>query len=294
MTHLPKTQRQRHRQRGQAMTEFIVVTALVLAPLYLIIPVLGKHIDMKSATIVGARYAAWERTVFFGGSNASAKVDWPGVEKSNDEILNEVRQRVISSKSVVDPKDSKKFIGRPIAATDKAATGWSPAGYRAAWKNHNGSVMLSKYEMVTQTQSQTASPGVANDVIGVVVKIADALGPFTLEMHGLHTAQVSVQAYTLPIGKSLSGGTGPDTFNPGTLTFTDKNTILVNTWNANGRDHVKKQTQGLTPTGVFQTEAGKILLTVVKAVVGVAMPEIWFLELGKIEPDVVPEDRLAK
>lgn len=287
--HMVPLGRRKQRQRGQAMTEFIVVTMMVLAPLYLIIPVLGKHIDMKAAAVVGARYAAWERTVFFGGATAS--VDWPGVEKTDAQILNEVRQRVFTAKTKVDPKDANKLNGVPISDSDKSATAWGVSGFRNAWKNHNQSLMLPDYNTAKQTLNQAQSPGVANDVIAVVVKIADALGPFTLEFKGLHTAEVSLDVTTTPINFTNNSA---HAFNPGPLTFSEKNAILVNTWNANGRDHVKQQTQGLTPTGVFQTTAGQVLLTIMKAVIGVAMPEIWFLELGKIEPDVVPEDRLVK
>ncbi len=69
--------------------------------------------------------------------------------------------------------------------------------------------------------------------------------------------------------------------------------VLANGWSAKGSDHVKSQTQGLTPTGVFQTPVGNVIFKLIQAVVGIAMPEIWLLELGKIEPDVVPEDRVV-
>ena len=55
------------------MAEFVIVAVLVLVPLYLLIPVLGKYIDMKSAAVVGARYAAWERTVWLGATQKADK-----------------------------------------------------------------------------------------------------------------------------------------------------------------------------------------------------------------------------
>lgn len=264
-------------QRGQALTEFIVVAALFLVPMYFLIPMVGKYVDMKGAAVQGARYAAWERTVYFGGSTASD--GWPGIDKSDAAIRNEVRQRVFG--------ESTK-----IATADRNAGAWSSNGYKTGWRNRDGTGMLPSYNAVTQSMSQSDSPGYANMALKVVVTVADALGPFQLEMEGLHAADVSVSAYTKPINFSWDGDPAK-AFNPGTLAFSDRNVVLVNTWSANGRDHVKKQTQGLTPTGIFQTTAGEIILTLVKAVVGVAMPEIWFLELGKIEPDIVPEDRLT-
>ena len=263
-------------QRGQAMTEFIVVAVCFLIPLYLLIPVLGKYLDMKAAAVQGARYVAWERTVYFGGSTASES--WPGIDKTDAQIRNELRQRVFAQ-------------GTGITDGDKSASNWGSNGGRNLWTNRDGSVMLPSYNAVAQSTEQMDSPGYANMALKVIVTVANALGPFELEMKGLHAANVSVSATAQPIAFSFDGDAGKS-FNPGLLTMTDRSAVLVNTWSANGRDHVKKQTQGLTPTGVFQTTAGDIILTVLKAVIGVAMPEIWFLELGKIEPDTVPQDRL--
>lgn len=264
-------------QRGQAMAEFVIVAVLVLVPLYLLIPVLGKYIDMKSAAVVGARYAAWERTVFYAGPAAS--VDWPGVEKTDAEIRNEVRQRVFSQ-------------GTTIANGDKGATNWGGGGYRASWVNRDGSGMLPDYNAVTHATQNDDSPGIANDVLNLIVTVADALGPFTLEMKGLYSAEVAVSANTLPINFSFDSEI-TKAFNPGKLTFSDRSVVLANGWSAKGSEHVKSQTQGLTPTGVFQTPVGNVIFKLIQAVVGIAMPEIWLLELGKIEPDVVPEDRVV-
>lgn len=265
------------RQRGQALVEFVIVGALFLVPLYMLIPVLGKYLDMKAAAVQGARYVAWERTVYFGGSTASES--WPGIDKSDAAIRNELRQRVFSQ-------------GTGVGNSDKSAGNWGGDGYKRNWRNRDGTGMLPGYGAVAQSTEQQKSPGLVNVGLRALVTVANALGPFELEMKGLHAANVSVSAVTEPINFSWDSDPAK-AFNPGTLTFSDRNAVLVNTWSANGRDHVKKQTQGLTPTGIFQTTAGEVILTMVKAVIGIAMPEIWFLELGKIEPDIVPEDRLV-
>jgi hypothetical protein len=50
---------------GQAATECVILAALVLVPLFLIIPLLGKYIDIKQAAIKQARFEAWEYTAWF-------------------------------------------------------------------------------------------------------------------------------------------------------------------------------------------------------------------------------------
>ncbi len=51
------------RQAGQAMTEFVISAAFVMVPLFLIVPTVGKYIDLQLATHQAARYGAWEYTV---------------------------------------------------------------------------------------------------------------------------------------------------------------------------------------------------------------------------------------
>jgi len=98
---------------------------------------------------------------------------------------------------------------------------------------------------------------------------------------------------------SLSGN---DVFNPGTLTFTDKNVILSNTWSANGKGHVREQTIGLSPLGVFQKDPFKTIMQIVQGIMTPFTPEIYgggipgtspWLDIGKVADDVVPPDRLA-
>lgn len=269
--------RPRRAQGGQAMVEFVVAAVLFALPVFLIIPLLGKYADMKSTAIQGARYAAWERTVFFAGRAAS--VSWPGVTKSDDEIRNELRQRLFSE-------------GTGIANGDKSAGNWGGSGLKNAWRNRNGTVMLPSYNSVTQSVVNDDTPSIVNDVLNLIVTVTDAIGSFTLEMKGLYGAEVAVAANTLPINMSLSGDTSKS-FNPGTLTFRDKNVILANTWSANGAAHVKSQTEGLTPTGIFNNPIVKVIWDIGRIIFAIATPEILFLELGKIEPDVVPPDRLV-
>ena len=265
-------------QRGQAMTEFVIGAVLFLMPVFLIVAVLGKYLDVKSSTIQAARYVAWERTIWYGGSTAS--VSWPSQSKTDGEIQNEVRRRIFSENSA-------------ISNTDKSATSFSGGGSKVLWKNRNGTTMLSNYGDVTAAVTNEDTPGIANDILNLAITVADALGPFTLEMKGLFTGQVSASVSVEPINMSLDG---TQSFNPGTLAFTDKNVILSNTWSANGKDHVHQQTIGLAPLGIFQNEPMKTVMTVLQVVMTPFAPEFapGWLDVGKVADDVVPPDRLGQ
>ena len=70
------------RQTGQALVEFTIAAMTLLVPLFFMISYIAKYHDMQAATIQAARYAAWERTVYFG------KSDWASgtVQKSESTI----------------------------------------------------------------------------------------------------------------------------------------------------------------------------------------------------------------
>src|SRR5690606_1286849 len=119
-----------YKQSGQAMTEFVIGTVLFLMPLFLIVPMMGKYADVKATAAQTARYVAWERTVWYGG--ASSSVDWPGNSKSEADIRNEARQRVIS-------------FGSGITSDDKSANSFQATGARNIWRNRDQSPMLKNY-----------------------------------------------------------------------------------------------------------------------------------------------------
>jgi len=263
---------------GQAMTEFVIGSVLFALPMLLLIPLVGKYLDMRATVVQAARYVAWERTVFYGGTSAS--VSWPANDKDGGTIQNEVRQRLFSE-------------GTSIAGGDGAAGAWGGSGIKSNWYNRDGSAMLASYNDVGQSISNDDTPNIASDLLSLIVTVTDAIGSFTLETKGLYTGSVSLGVTTQPINNSLSFDSA-SAFDPGTLTFSESNVILANGWDAGGASHVKTQTQGLAPTSIFATDPVKTIFDVVKGVLAAASTqELWNLDLGKIEPDVVPPDRLT-
>lgn len=52
------------RQAGSVLAEFLVVSAAVLVPLAILMPLLFKYIENRQYVEQAARYAAWERTAY--------------------------------------------------------------------------------------------------------------------------------------------------------------------------------------------------------------------------------------
>lgn len=259
------------------MTEFIVGTVFFLIPLFLIIPLLGKYGDVKSAAAQTARYVAWERTVWYG--SASSSNDWPGNSKSEANIREEARQRVVN-------------FGGKITKEDKDASSFAEPNARGMWHNRDSSPMLANYNAANIgaiPNDDTPDP-VTGTVLGAITAVTAITG-FKLETKGLYTGSAAINISTSSIGGSLSGAS-EGVFDPGLLTFRDKNVILANAWSANGSSHVKTMTAGIAPLGLGGDSTVKeVFETLIKVAMAPFAPEILFLEIGKIEPDVVPPDR---
>jgi hypothetical protein len=269
------------KQAGQAMVEFLIAATLVLIPLFLIVPLLGKYMDLKATSIQAARYAAWERTVWYGGTN------WESGEKEDIKIQHEVQQRFFSNTA-----EAK------LQSTDSTATGWV-GGPKPLWRDRAGNPMLVAYDSdVTRAQVKGDTPGLVNDlmdpVVGFISDVGGILGAaFVLDMDSLYTATVNVRTVpTRPIRQVLDRGAATGAVTP---LFTEKNVLIANGWSANGAPHVKKQTEGLTPTSFLQRSPVSDVLTVIQYLAYLFAPELNpnHLKLGgEIKPDVVPDDRL--
>lgn len=78
-------------QQGQALSETLVAF-VVLVPIFMLIPYLGKYLDVKHKAEEGARYAVWERSVF-----ADPGASWDANEntKSDARLRAEIRARFV-------------------------------------------------------------------------------------------------------------------------------------------------------------------------------------------------------
>lgn len=272
-----------HAARGQAMVELLVSAGLVLVPLFLAVPLLGKYLDMRATAVQTARYAAWERTVWYGG-DAATSLGWFGVSrkwqanaKTDSQIRNELGARHLSENSVA------------FSSNDRSSGSFS-GGARTLWQDRKGKTMLASYSDVSNTVSNGQAPGTLNLVLDPIANFAATLGPFVLETNGKYAATVSLNVRDIDYDHFLLKNS--------TSKFSETNVLLANGWSADGPDDkdktsVKQQVKGLVPTTLLDIEIGGVNVTdYVLGAVSVILPEASKLEPGKIEPDNVPADRL--
>lgn len=269
---------------GQAMIELLIVATFVLVPLFLAIPLLGKYLDMRAAAVQTSRYAAWERTVWYGGDAASS-LGWFGVsrrwqanEKTDDQIRREVGVRYLSETGT-----------DAFSSSDRSASSFR-GGTKLIWSDHKGQALLADYGDIQNAVSNGRAPGTLNLVLDPIANFASTLGPFTLETNGKYSATVTMSVKDIDYDHFVAKNTK--------INFSETNVLLANGWAANGPDDaaktsVKQQTKGLVPFSIFTAEiAGIPVVEYIQTALSVFLPEVSKLELGKIEPDNVPADRL--
>jgi len=147
----------RRNQFGQAMSEFVVTVAFAFLPLFVLVPTLGKVLDLNFQNQMAARYAVWERTVWFDNLRG---------ENRNDYVVSSSKWESVAvrSESVVETTLKNRFFldnsaGEivPISAQDTSlgkGTGSEVWTYMQSRRNMYGDT-----ELVSLTEEDT--PGYA-------------------------------------------------------------------------------------------------------------------------------------
>lgn len=291
------------------MIEALIACALVLVPLFLAIPVIAKYLDIRSHVVQAARYAAWERTVWFGGdstepmglgSSSAFSNKWDANAKDDNAIRAEIGARLLSNTDAA----------AGFADADKNGGNYMN-GAKPLWQDRRGNKLLTNYGDISGSYENDKAPGLFNELFSPLMEVASVISNFTVDTHAQYTANVGLAvrqvAFNPNTGMAGCPGCPTEFLATGTaLNFSEKNVIVANGWSANGPgslkdygDHPEKitvynQIRGLTPTSLINPPSGafRTALDVLKVVALVFFPELSTLDLGRIEVDKVPADRL--
>lgn len=275
----------RRRQRGQAMTEFVVI-ALALVPLFLLMPMIGKYQDLAHATEMASRYVAFDAIA----NNANSKKGF----KSEAQLAAEVRRRFFSNSDA------------PIKTGDEA--GDFNANRNHMWVTPQGDPLIKQFADVTVSFGAARGPKPADGISGgsddnpfnvpTPFHVANELGLKS----GLYTANVSVTlANVQELLGSYAGTYGE--LSKLNLSITRSTSLVVDPWTASGPDKIDQRLSNVQvfPASLFVTDknlkdAVKALDEAVKAVELPACLQgncLHAPKLGELSywDDLVPPDR---
>lgn len=196
------------RQRGQSLVEFLVA-GLVIIPLFLLIPLIGKYLDIKQSSIQAARKLAFECTVRY--QDCDDLNAHPG-------FADEIRMRVFAGNRMEVLSND-----RP----DENAIEDSEFGNRL-WVDNQGRPLLENFDDVGVRTDQ------ANLDFGVTRAALDnpVSGPrvFGLDLErGVFNARVQVA-----LSRALGGENFEEQLNSLRLDMQQNAAILTDAWSASG------------------------------------------------------------
>jgi Flp pilus assembly protein TadG len=275
------------RQRGAAMVEFIVGAVFVLVPMYLGVQALGKFADVQHTANAAARYAAWEKTVWFEDTTSRFQTHNAPNQKSAAQIRDEIMVRVVNDKRA----------GLKYADADKSATTFTN-GIDPMWQDAAGVDYL-KDAPNLKLASSWESP--SKDLLGGAISLLNAI-PLPASFVGtvappVPTNTLAVSTFKLDkIGEnsgsykrlwSKAQGLPDDWLG---LDFEGRSAILSNSWVANASGGTHEMVSDSVPTA---RGLGAALEVAIKSTM-VAWDATLFprVDIGKVAPDVVPDDRL--
>ena len=282
-------------QAGQAMVEFLVAMITVMSVLMLAIIMLGKFNDVRNRTLMGSRYAAWERTVWTDSDPAknlagdpSTTEGWSSkygsaalaASKTDSDIKGEVLERIMAG-------DGAAISGSDRNQTQLAAT------QPAMWNDYGGNPLLASASDVQVSTSAAADPESSHTTSALNKwPVPGATGASYEAQLSLPTRTLQSSAVSVAIAQDsevLKRLWPKDHVLPAFsgLTFSDTNVLMTNTWVPDGADSNK---------AVFSPAVAAANVTLVPPNTYQSLqkyaPEISTLQFGRIQQDVVPPSRL--
>jgi hypothetical protein len=245
------------RQRGQAIVEFLVATA-VLLPLVAGVVLVGRLQDLRAATLQSARYAA------FGGALAGT---------SSADLQSEVRARFFT-----DPD-------RLLRAADRRDV---PSGTNPHWTDvARAASMIRTPGDVTVQLSNARPPGAAARAMTAATDGVDRVARLTgrsldLERRGYFSAAVDVRIADLPSLTTL--GVTP-------LALQARAQVLGDDWSSAGPAETARRASALVPTSPLRRV--RPVLAPLAWALSLLEPALRDLCLAPVDPELVPLDRLG-
>jgi hypothetical protein len=276
--------------KGQAMVEFLVVTIFAIGVLFVALAMLGKFSDIRNKTLLGARYAAWERSVWLDAATRApsdsmrGERDWFSaygsgalqLTKSDTEIQREFIQRTIATN------------GAPLLGTDRDADRL-PAVGQAMWRDHSGEPLLGAVQDVVASTLAEPIPAAA------LASYTEApYGSVRTASGATYTATLDLPTRNLQSGTvSVAAGKQSDALKRlwpefDGLTFIDTNALLTNSWLPEGSENGRAVFTHAVPAANAELVSSAQYRQLRRYA-----PEIDTLEFGRVRHEVVPNDRIA-
>ncbi len=275
------------------MTEFVVMTSGVLLILFLVVPALGKLLDMSFQTQMLARYVAWERTVWFDNGDEPGETTEQGADialRSDTSISATAQQRLLT------------FTKAPQTFRANDSSGIAPGTSHALWRWSNGQPMMAGGGLSANSLNPHASPSVAYGVLEIynegmstlmkplnMLKIVNDEDFLTVAhpTENYFKPSVSMQVNLAGAGLEKVGGRGfigPE-YLPNGLTLRANSAVLTDGWNAQGNHHFKERVDDFA----IGTMMDNAVVKAVISIIGVFEPTFADVDFAAVDIKPLPD-----
>lgn len=243
-------------QHGQAMTEFAIVAATVLVPLFLLLPILAKYAQVGQKSVEMARYATWERSVWHEQGIVPHGADGSALpEKTATEIEVETKLR---------------FLSAPDAPIVSGGAALSASTLDPYLFDMNGKPLVNIGGVQVNVPGPERSPGwgyyFLGETLDKIQKIYDFIKPilgddipqFTMNTKGFYVSSDPIVRiplmnvdYVVPMDQKPAGAF-EQTIETVPLVMEANGGLLVDSWSSQGPAMFKTKTRGLVPSSLLQ------------------------------------------
>lgn len=304
---------------GQAMAEFVVMVAGCVLLLFVAVPVVGKLGDMAFKSQEMARYAAWERTVWYGTPNdylGQSSSDYSPSQydrnqifslspadrslyerldtveglptRSNADIFNSAENRLLTYQQAIRPLSPQDLEAPDSASTNRF---WR-------WTSGQSQPMLARGASASSSSLNNSTPSsVANTLVSTyngfmypIAKAVDILSFGAGDEDLLQIAHPRRNLYSsdvrLPV--SLTGSTLGQTPLAGDspLSVNARAAILADAWVAQDELHMREKSDDFVLGTALEDNP---LWDGIKTAVSIMEPSFKHIDLAPVNTDPIPD-----
>jgi hypothetical protein len=286
-----------YRNRGQAMAEFVVMTAGCLLLLFVLVPVVAKLSDMSYKAQEMARYTAWERTVWYAtGSSSDSQPsqiasDGHLAMRSDRAIFNSAERRVMSftqHATALDPKDIDTLSG----ASNNQFWRWTH-GKGGQGMSEPGSTADSSSLRNSRTPSIAYSViDTYNNVMGKIAKVVSIFSfgqgddDFLQVAHPIHNFYATSVDIPVPMAGSQLGSKPlfGDRFTQ--LNVKARSAVLADGWVAQSEEHFRNKADDFVMGNLIENNP---IFDTVRSIIGIFEPSFKTLDFAPIDTAPMPD-----
>ncbi|WP_125880338.1 hypothetical protein [Pseudomonas sp. o96-267] len=283
------------RQTGQAMAEFVVMTAGCLLLMFVLIPLIAKLSDMSYKAQETARYSAWERTVWYQVNG----------DDSNTPRQIDTRDGYLATRS---DDDVLKSAERRLLGFEQAAATFSPQDIDGSASNNfwrwthsaNGNDMMAPASMSSASElGSSATPSFAysivdtyNDVMGGIASILSIFSFGGGDDDYLQIAHPTRNFYraevNIPVAMTGSQLGSKPLFGQrlSQLNVGARSAVLADGWVAQSESHFDEKVDDFVLGTLIEENP---IFDTVRTIIGIFEPSFRTLNLAPVNTDPLPE-----